>query len=249
MSNTIRRDIHNSKIPTVCVSCEARHGGICGGLKPEELLELSNYSRIVDIPAGTVLLHQGEPITEYANVLRGVIKLSKLMEDGRQQIVGLQFAPDLLGRQHARVSNITAEAAVDSQICIFPRHALERIAANSADITDRLSSQTLRELNQAREWMVTLGRKTAIEKVASFLRLVATASDPENTPFTAARSNQSVEIELPLSRSEMADFLGLTTETVSRQMTNLRKGGLITLKVAQIVTIVDFEGLRRISGT
>jgi CRP/FNR family transcriptional regulator len=102
----------------------------------------------------------------------------------------------------------------------------------------------MRELDDARDWMLTLGRKTAYEKVASFLRLIATAYDPERNDLDGV-----VRFELPLTRHEMADFLGLTTETVSRQMTALRKNGIIETIRSHIIIVHDWDALAQASGT
>ena len=94
----IRQDIHNSEIPVLCRACEARHRGVCGALTPEQLVELSRLTTTRKVEAGTVLVSDSDTIDSYANVLAGVVKLTKTLPDGRQQIVVLQFAPDLLGR-------------------------------------------------------------------------------------------------------------------------------------------------------
>ena len=91
--------------------------------------------------------------------------------------------------------------------------------------------------------MLTLGRKTAREKVASFLRLVATSSDPERHP-----NQGTIIVELPLTRSAIADFLGLTLETVSRQMAALRKEGIIDMEKSQLITVTSLEALNAASG-
>lgn len=239
-----RRDIHNSEEPLVCRSCEARHKGICGALTPAELTELNKGTSQVEVAAGTALLADEEPIDRYANILSGVVKLSKLLEDGRQQIVGLQFAPDLLGQPLKGVSSVNAEAATDTRLCFFSKAALERAMAGSHEMTNRLHAQSLRELDNAREWMITLGRKTAQEKVSSFLKLIATASDPERDD-----SVEPIAVDLPLNRGEMADFLGLTLETVSRQMTLLRKKGIIDFSKSQHVHILDLEALSAACGS
>ena len=113
-------------------------------------------------------------------MLSGVVKLTKTLSDGRQQIVGLQFAPDFLGRPFKSESAINAEAATDVSLCSFPegRHRAddEGIARSSSTAC---CEQTLKELDEARDWMVTLGRKTAAEKVASFLLLIARNIDPD----------------------------------------------------------------------
>lgn len=239
-----RQDVHNSDIPKICQSCEARHGGICGALSAGELTELSKHTKRVTVAAGTELLAEQQPIETYANVVSGVIKLSKLLEDGRQQIVGLQFPPDLLGRPFRELSNVTAEAAVDAELCLFSRGALEHAVNGSQAMSVRLHEQSLRELDEAREWMLTLGRKTAYEKVASFLALIMTASD-----IAKPNIEDEPRIELPLSRGEMADFLGLTIETVSRQMSALRKNDIIEFDNAHTVRVKDRDALSASSGT
>ena len=235
-----RRDIHNSEVPVVCRSCEARHGGVCGVLTPSQLMELSKHSSRKLVHAGAEVVGQGEQINSYSNVLKGVIKLSKMMSDGRQQIVGLQFAPDFIGRPFHHESTLTAEAATEIEVCIFPKPVIERLVSESNTLGHQLHNQALKELDEARDWMLTLGRKTAQEKVASFLYLIATHLDPEK--------GESMTYELPLSRADIADFLGLTIETVSRQMTKLRKDGIIHIENNRRVTVPVMDRLRRVAG-
>jgi CRP/FNR family transcriptional regulator len=163
-----------------------------------------------------------------------------MMSDGRQQIVGLQFAPDFLGRPFMAESKMTAEAATDVEICLFPRRVVDRMVSEVPDMERKLHSQSLKELDEARDWMLTLGRKSAQEKVASFLYMIATHIDPENDDKSC--------FDLPLSRADIADFLGLTIETVSRQMARLRRGGVIDLPKRRGVKIVDRAELQAIAG-
>ncbi len=241
MTDSERKDVHNSAVPNLCQNCEARHRGICGVLEESELLELSRNSRQVVRKAGEQLINDADPIESYASVMHGVVKLSKVLEDGRQQVVGLQFAPDFLGRLYGRESNLNADAASDVELCRMPRAALEALVAKNPALEGRLLEQTLRELDEAREWMVTLGRKTANEKVASFLYLIATHKDPTH-------EDSAISFDLPLTRSDIADFLGLTIETVSRQFTKLRKSGIISIKNHRHISVADIEKLRRSCG-
>ncbi|MDI7863569.1 Crp/Fnr family transcriptional regulator [Rhizobiaceae bacterium n13] len=235
-----RKDIHNSNLPVVCRSCEARHGGVCGTLTVDQLVELSKHSTRRRIEAGSEVVGQGERVGSYSNIMRGVIKLSKMMADGRQQIVGLQFAPDFMGRPFVAESTLSAEAAIDTEICAFPRAIIDRMVSETPELEHRLHNQALKELDEARDWMLTLGRKTAQEKVASFLYLIATNVDPECIDKSA--------FDLPLSRADIADFLGLTIETVSRQMTKLRKENIIHVENNRHVIVPDLERLGRTAG-
>lgn len=192
---------------------------------------------------GAELIGDAQDVESYANVLSGVVKLTKMLSDGRQQIVGLQFAPDFVGRPFRTESTLTAEAATDVELCSFPRAAVERMMAEQPDLEHRLLRQTLKELDQARDWMLTLGRKTAAEKVASFILMIARNIDPMMKP-----DQRDIAFDLPLSRAEIADFLGLTIETVSRQFTRLRTEGVIRLEHNRRVILDDIRKLAAHSG-
>lgn len=241
-----RKDIHNSEIPIVCASCEARHRGVCGALSPEELTMLSKNTTRTKHPAGKELIGETEEIRSYANVMSGVIKLSKMLEDGRQQVVGLQFAPDFLGRPFAESSAVTAEAASEVETCAFSKSTLEKLVKLNPDLEHRLLQQTLKELDEARDWMLTLGRKTAQEKVASFLYLIASHMDPS----LERDEDESIPVTftLPVARADIADFLGLTIETVSRQITKLRSDGVIEVTSNRLITIPSLKRLHMRCG-
>jgi CRP/FNR family transcriptional regulator len=233
-----RQDIHNSQVPVVCRACEARHRGICGTLTPEQLTLLSRHASRQTFSPDQELIASGTSAHRHGAILSGVVKLTKLLGDGRQQIVGLQFAPDFLGRPFKRQSEVGAQAATDVKVCSFPKTTIEDLIRRSPDLEHRLHEQTLKELDEARDWMLTLGRKSASEKVASFLYLIATHIDPE-------RADPTARFELPLKRADIADFLGLTIETVSRQLTKLRKAGIVEIENNRSVVVPDLERLRQ----
>ncbi len=235
----MKKDIHNSGVPRICASCDARHRGICGAMTADELIALAKHSRQTRFAPGDALMCESAETPTYANIMRGVVKLSKMLADGRQQLVGLQFAPDFLGRPFANESPVTAEAASVVEACRFPKAALENLILNNPTLERRLLEQTLKELDEARDWMVTLGRKTALEKVASFLYLIATHIDPMRS-----ETMHRAAFDLPLTRADIADFLGLTVETVSRQLTRLRTDGVIEICNNRHVNVPDLDALR-----
>lgn len=239
----MRKDIHTDGIPVLCASCEARHRGLCGALEPDQLVTLARQSHKHKAGEGQELVGDAEQIEVYSNVLAGVVKLTKTLSDGRQQIVGLQFAPDFLGRPFRAESAINAEAATEVSLCSFPKAAMDRMMKEQSGLEHRLLQQTLKELDEAREWMVTLGRKTAAEKVASFLLLIARNIDP-----TADPERRSTTFDLPLTRADIADFLGLTIETVSRQLTRLRADGVIRIEGNRHVVVDSLARLEARSG-
>lgn len=238
-----RFDIHNSDVPALCRSCEARHRGICGVLSPDQLLALSRHTIKHTVEPDRAIVREGEAEQRFSNILSGVVKLSKLTEDGRRQIVGLQFAPDFLGRPFANHSDCEVEAATEVKLCSFPRSTLEALIKSSPELEHQLYQQASRELAEAHELMLTLGRKTAAEKIAGFLYFVATRIDPENT-----HASLPVLIDLPMSRTDIADFLGLTIETVSRQVSKLRAAGVISIVNNRTIEIHDLKKLEQFSG-
>ncbi len=225
-----------------CETCAVRHRTVCGALSNEELTSLSRIGRMRKFKAGDIILADEEPTTFFANVISGVIKLEKTSVDGRQQIVGLVFAPDFLGRAYSRSNPYFAQAATDTEICTFPHTGFEQLLRNHPGLEHRLFENTLNELDSAREWMFVLGRKSAQEKVASFLHLIA-----KRQPMIGCQPIElgahAARFELPLTRADIADFLGLTIETVSRQLSNLKRQGTIQLVSGREVVVPDLRKL------
>lgn len=235
--------VAEAAIPATCQNCTVRRSGICAVLTGKELNKLSGQSRHTSHGPGEPLAVESDEATCYANIIDGVVKLSRVLQDGRQQLVGLQFPSDLMGRLYAEENLLTAEAASDVEVCRMPRATLERLVESSPDLKQRLLDQSLADLDQAREWMVTLGRKTAAERVASLLVLIA-----ERTVGRAKMLKGRVVFDLPLVRADMADFLGLTIETVSRQISKLRNEGIVEISGHRHVEVPDIERLRRRAG-
>jgi CRP/FNR family transcriptional regulator len=116
-----------TEIPAACRTCEVRLDGVCQVMTPGQLRELNRVGRRKTIEPGAELHSQGEPIVSYANILSGVVKLTKVLSDGRQQIVGLQFASDFVGQPFSEESAISAVAATDTELCAVPKSAMDRM--------------------------------------------------------------------------------------------------------------------------
>ena len=238
-----------STLPDVmqrCDHCAVRHQAVCGAMDEVQIKKLAQIAHRKKVPAGQTIISDEEPVDFFANVIWGAIKLTKTLPDGRQQIVGLLFAPDFLGRAYSKNNPYTAEAATDVEICTFPNAAFERLVGEYPGLQQRLFQHTLDELDAARDWMLLLGRKTAEEKVASFLYMLArrsllTGCVHKSPPGTAA-------FELPLTRSDMADYLGLTIETVSRQLTRLKTSNVVRLNTTRLIMVPDLDRLAQAAG-
>ncbi len=231
------------KLPVACEACSAHKFGICQALNMPDLIQFNQSSRRKKIKKGDILVFDQDEVTEFANIVSGTIKLSKILSDGRQQLVGLQFAPEFVGRPFNESSGLTIEAATVADVCVFPRPAFENMLKQAPDFERKLMDQVLFQLDEARDWMVTLGRKTASEKVASFLILLVNhIADKDSS------ADGKLRFELPITRGDMADFLGLTLETVSRQLTKLRKAGLISFDDSRNVVVEKKAALLEASG-
>lgn len=231
---------------TRCEQCSVRNRAVCAALREDELSELNRIARRKLVHAGETILSDQEPASFLGNIVSGVVKLTKTLADGRQQIVGLQFPPDFLGRAFSAKNPYFAEAATEVELCCFQRPDFERLMSDHPDLEHRLFERTLHELDAAREWMVLLGRKTAEEKVASFLLMLANRSAmigcaDDETPNEA-------RFVMPLTRSDIADYLGLTIETVSRQITRLRVRGIIRPLDSRTFLVPNLELLTRAAG-
>ena len=232
--------------PLGCENCAIRHKAVCGALTGAELTRLNQIAKTRKVEAGQTIMSDEDPATFLANVVEGVVKLSKTLPDGRQQVIGLLFAPDFLGRVFNETNPYFAEAATDTRICAFPRKQFEALLDEFPGLEHRLLEHTLTALDFAREWMVLLGRKTAQEKVASFLLLLAERSMTIGCKHVA--EPEMAQFELPLTRNDIADYLGLTVETVSRQITRLKSAGVIELVDNRHFTVPDLDRLRGLSG-
>ena len=173
-------------------------------------------------PAGQLIAGVAASEDWCATVLSGVIKLSKTLSDGRQQIVALLFPGDFLGRPFRAEFPYTAETATEVQLCCYGRAYFEGFMQEQSDLKQIFLERTLDSVDAARDWMLLLGRKTAQEKVAA---LLLTILQRTSRPCPDCEHGPCRQLIMPLTRTEMADYLGLRLETVSRQLKQLEAIG------------------------
>lgn len=222
-----------------CQQCLVRNRAICSALEPAELDVLNKVGRRVFISRGQTLMWEGDDSLQVANVIEGVLKQSTSTADGREQIVGVVYPSDFIGRPFGKTTPHSVTALSDAQVCLFSRSAFDSFAREHPELEHKLLERTLSELDRARSWMLLLGRKSASERLATFLL------DMSDRLANAgcAHGFEEHRFELPLSRQQIADLLGLTIETVSRQFTRLREAGLIDLPDRRSVVIRDREAM------
>lgn len=223
-----------------CTNCAARDVSVCGAMQACDMPRVTAIVSHRRADAGETLLNEGDKATHFLNIVDGTVKVYKLLPDGRRQITGFLYPGDLLGLAFNDTYTSTVEALTPVKYCLFPRRQFERVVDEFRPVEKQLLARASNELVAAQEQMVMLGRKTAQEKIASFLMALLER---------ARRANKRSEsIMLAMTRADIADYLGLTTETVSRGFTRLKTEGLIELCAGGRVRICDAEALGELAA-
>ncbi len=228
-----------------CETCVVRNRAICAGLDNQEIAALNTMGRRRSVGAGEPLIWEDDDSLLVANVIEGVLKLTTSTEDGREQIVGVAYPSDFIGRPFGQTSRASVVALTDARVCVFARNDFDRFAREHPELEHKLLERTLAELDRTRSWMMLLGRKTAPEKIATFLLEMSDRLDDRGC---AVKLGPAKRFSLPFSRQQVADVLGLTIETVSRQFTKLKNDGVIELPSRREVEIIDRPALLALAG-
>ena len=215
-----------------CWSCEARPHSVCHAIEVRDLERLAAIAVVTHVAPGKTFIGEGDTADAFWNVTAGAARLYKLLPDGRRQITGFARAGDFLGLAVSAAYAFSAEAIDRLTLCRFTRRNLRALLDDFPAMEKSLLDVASNELVAAQEQMLLLGRKTARERVASFL--LAQAS---RTAGTADR------IDLPMGRGDIADYLGLTIETVSRTFSRLRTDRIVALPDIRTAVILDRKRL------
>ena len=224
-----------------------RNLAICSDLDDAEIDLLNGIGRKRSLRAGEQLLWEGDEAVLVANVVDGLLKLSTATADGREQIVGLAYPSDFIGRPFGAVTPYDVTALSDAVVCVFRRADFDRFAREHPRLEHKLLERTLTELDRSRRWILLLGRLNAEEKVATFILEMAERLGPPRTGKIVTKSNGNA-FRLPLSRQQIGDVLGLTIETVSRQISRLKEDGIVTMPNRRDVVIADRDALLARTG-
>ncbi|WP_419904210.1 helix-turn-helix domain-containing protein [Kiloniella sp.] len=218
-----------------CEKCNIAEMSLCHALSCDDLQQLSSISSSIEVGKGVTIINEQDPANFLFNVTGGSVKLYKLLPDGRRQMTGFLFPGDFLGIAMNDCYAYSAESLEDTRLCRFSRAKLEELLKKLPHLENRLLNMVSNELVLAQDQMLLLGRKTAKEKVCSFLLSLSKRVQSKN--------GQATNISLPMGRSDIGDYLGLTTETVSRTLTNLKKSGIISIPTNGELEITDMQEL------
>jgi len=209
--------------------------GFFASLANESLGVLALPGVVSKKPPGEALFREGDAADGVYEVISGMLRICKLLPDGRRQITGFVPAERLVGISlQGGTYSYTAETITEVVVRCYRRSALDRLMLERPQLTRHLLGAAAQELHMAHEMMLMLGCKDALEKVASFLLLMANQQGGEV---------DATEVRLPMDRHDIADYVGLTVETVSRTFTKLKRSRVIALRTANCVEICDWDRL------
>jgi len=200
----------------------------------EDLHALQQVGMKVRFARNETIFNDGDEATYCYKVISGAVRLCKHMVDGRRQIADFLLAGEFFGFLQFGAYKFTAEAVGDVVLMCYPQRQLERLSGSMPTMRGRLLQLLSRRLLDMQDHLVMLGRQTAKERVSSFLLLIAERSDAE----------EGLAFDLPMGRQDIADYLGLTIETVCRVLTDLKRAKVIGIPTANEIVINDMEELR-----
>jgi len=217
-SSAINQPTRHAPIPAVVPDATTR-------ARTDFLEPLTGLALTVRADRDEEIVAQGDPAGYCFLIVSGCVRTVNLMEDGRRQVGEFLFPGDLIGWEVLEEHDFGVEAVTQVTLRRYPRRSLEALADRDRDFARQLRALTAGQLRAGREHMVLLGRKTASERIASFLLEMAGRINTDSRAL----------IELPMGRADMADYLGLTIETVCRGLTQLRLGGMIAVKRTKVM--------------
>ncbi len=219
----------------ICETCGSRVAGLCRPLDPSALDEMSAEADRMSLPARATIFREGDPAGRVYTLIDGTAKLTRLLPDGKQQVVGFRFAGDVIGYTTRSEYPFDAELLTDAKLCRLERRQLDKMLHRHPLLERRLLDLCVQELAATQDQLVTVGRKSAEARVAAFLLSLADAR--------RRRGGTSRVLDMPMTRADIADLLGLTLETVSRTFTAFRKRGWVREPVHQRVELLDIGAL------
>lgn len=224
-----------------CASCPVKERAACAVLDDDERDALAKVGRTRTLQKGEMLFAAGDEDAACATLVSGALKVTTMTEDGEEQILALVHPAGFVGEMFRPFSQFDVVALTESKLCVFARHDMESALERHPALTLALLRRSQEDLHATRELLALAGRGSASQKVAALvLALAYAASDSPCHP--------SARFDLPLTRGEMANMLGLTIETVSRQLSRFERDGLIRKSGTRGIELIDPAHLTMLSG-
>ena len=221
-----------------CASCIGRSLNICRPLNDKQLTELLALGGPKSWRKRDILFRAGDPISDFFKITKGVVAVSKTLEDGRRQIVALRIAGDCVGYLHTDGRyTFEGHAITDVEACTFSRHRFDDLAWQYPELAAATAEALAKAHRQANQSIMVMGQLRSQERVAYFLA--------EIHALYESRFGEMESISLHMNRTEIADYTGLTIETISRTIAKLKKRGLIALLEGNGDAILNLQGLQQ----
>lgn len=203
----------------ICGTCGSRVAGLCRPLDAASLDDVLGEAEQLTLAPRDMLFNEGDRAGHIFTLVQGTAKLTRLLPDGREQVLGFRFAGDVLGYTGADRYPFAAQLLTPANVCRLERRRLDGLLRRYPALERRLLDLCVQELAATQDQLVTVGRRTAEARVAAFLLSLAEAGK--------RRHLAGGVLDMPMTRSDIADFLGLTLETVSRTLTAFRRRGWV----------------------
>ncbi len=230
---------NNKDYKTRCSLCKIRSYSFCRCLNDDQLEIFSKVSFEKKFTDKENIFLQNDPSTHLYNITEGNVKIYQLLDDGRIQIIGFLYPGDFFGTYKNNKYNYSAEAIGNLRVCVFDQRVLDKYMDQNPILAKELLNQTSYELTLAQDRMTVMGRLNAIEKIAIFF--INISNQRKRIGW------QSNPISLSMTRQDIADYLGLTIETVSREISKLKASNIIKIISSKQLFINDIEKLKQIS--
>jgi CRP/FNR family transcriptional regulator len=228
-------------IALVCDQCPVAERAVCAVLSDTDRASLARLGRHRRYARGETILAAGDDGNVCATLVSGAAKISSIDRDGTERIVALVHPAGLMGQLFGPSQSHHVIALTDSEACIFPRAIFEKMADDHPELARRLLGEALRELGESRELIDLISKRQAKARLAALLLAFARAASP-------APCHDAVIFDLPLTRGEMAQLLGVTIETVSRNLVAMEREGLLRRHGAHGIELLDRARLAAVVG-
>ena len=224
-----------------CATCPVRDRAACAVLNEDERAALAAAGRTRHLTRGETLFRAGDRETACATLISGALKITGTTRDGEERILALVHPSGFVGELFQPFAHYDVVALTDTKLCTFSRTHMQQAIDRYPVLAQALLRRSQEDLHSSRRLIELTGKNGAAEKVASLIMAFAQAAS--DSPCHPAR-----HFELPLTRGEMANMLGLTIETVSRQLSKMEKSGLIRREGARGIELIDPAPLQLLSG-
>ena len=228
----------------VCFHCPARMSDLCAGVPDDGLKLMAAISKHLNLNPGEMLILDGDASDHVYNVVSGTLMMTRLGPDGRRQILAFLLTGSFIGFASEQLYRFNVEAVSGSELCRFERKKLEPLFQSYPEMERRFRQMAARVIESSLDLVFTLGRRNATERMAAFLLHLRDMQLEERE----TEPHPGHLWQIPMTRTDIADYLGLTIETVSRVLSRLKAKGIVRLPTLHSFEILDEARLVAAAG-